>query len=522
MDSPKSSASFSSIKSRGLGPTQLQRLRPYRRYNSVSSEYEKDEPFTMADEEFLARVSLETAQIGPWRYTSRDCGEDSIEHEDIELLYERGTNDLVIKTAIEGTDKAVPATFRIKNVSAADLTLFSVIPGSLESMVTRMVLETDTNISYLPHVQKPEKREEKKEGDLEGEEREEEGEEKGEGEGGIEEVATQEDLNIHIVRLTASVHEAGHLRDILHFKNSPNDLSLSLENIRDKLAHKKEEEEEEEEETEEANEENKEQVKPLTLLEGLPNWVLYVPWMLYSKKTRVFMQRLLFLYTVLSVLWALWQLYRHVNLIRIVIQPIIVALRYHLSPVVELFDWVFAVFTVWWHTLLSPLNVLRGFLLAPMLQAFTHFKWMVYPIYTSLSQLLSSTGLTSALVSLSSMLNAIIHGTGTLLWYILLKPLLFVWQNILNARVAVKSVDFQNMRLRMAFGLVSNSVRSIYRGLWTFVGYKRKEKRIQRAIAYSTPVASPTSTPGPGPSTSSTRHRNDIPKIYSSPLSKQH
>ena len=517
----------------------MQRLRPYRRYNSANSEYETDEPFTMADENFLARVSLETAQIGPWRYTSRDYGEDSIEHEDIELLYERGTNDLVIKTAIGGTNKAVPATFRIKSVSAADLTLFSVVPGSLESMVTRLVLESDIDISYLPHVSKREKREEEEKdggkeeveegkGQEEGKKQEEgrkeemvgEGEEKVEGKDGIEEVKAQKDLHIHMVRLTASVHEAGHLRDILHFKNSPNGPSLNLEKIGEKLTYKEEEEPEGPREgAGEIEEENKEQVKPLTLLEGLPNWVLYVPWMVYSRKTRVFIQRLLFLYTVLSVLWALWQLYRHVNLIRIVIQPIMAALRYHLSPVVELFDWAFAVFTVWWHTLLSPLNVLRGFLLAPMLQVFTHFKWIIYPVYTSLSQLLSSTGLASALVSLSSILRTIAQGTGTMLWYILLKPLFFIWQSILNARIAVKSVDFQNMRLRLAFGLVSSSIRSIYRGLWTFVGYTRKEKRIQKARAYSTPVLSPASTPGPSGGT--TRRRNDIPLIYSSPLSKQ-
>ena len=164
-------------------------VRQYLRYNSSSSGYNEDTDFTTASEVFPMRVSLETVQIGSWKYTSKEL-------EDIELLYELETSDLLIKTNIRGTQDGVPATYRIKSISAADLSLVSVVPGSLESMVSRLIVETDEKISFSPYVPPDNMKEKNLNSESEQESR---------------------DLDVYIVRMTASVHETGHLRDILVF-----------------------------------------------------------------------------------------------------------------------------------------------------------------------------------------------------------------------------------------------------------------------------------------------------------------
>lgn len=502
-------------------PSNRKKRHLYRRYGSISSDCDRRDTSiesSTSRDDFPVVVSLETVQIGSWQYTSRDLEDTDGEIPgDIQLLYEQKSSHLIIKTNIEGTQNALPATYRISKVSAADLSLVTVVPNSLESMVVRLVLETDEKILYLPQNTEARAKESSSTGckvkSSEGNSSQ---------DTGSEDSREGNELSIHIVRLTASVHETGRLRDILYFHNSSCDPSL------DPTACEKSP-------TKKASQDTTEESAKshLSLIEGLPYWVLYVPWMFYSKRTRRFLQQLLFLYTLLSVLWALWQLYRHVNVIRVVIQPIIVTLRYYLSSVVELFDWMFAVFTVWWHTLLSPLNVLRGLLLAPMLRIITDFKFMftpLYPLYVTASQLFRSSGLLTVFTSMYSMLTVLLRLTGTVLWVIvqvLLKPLQYVWTHIPNVRVAVQSMDFQRLRLSWVFSLVLNSVRSILRGLATFVGYTRKEKIIKKAMesSASSPMVSPVSSPSSNSrrSSSSARRRNDsMPMIYSSPLSKQH
>lgn len=433
------------------------------------------------------RVCLETVQIGSWKYTSKDL-------EDIEMVYELDSSDLLINTNVSGAvNDAVPATYCIKNVSAADLSLVSVIPGSLESMVTRLVLETDRKISYVSH-----------EDVLKG------------GNGSSEDEDASHDLNVHIVHVTASVHETGHLRDILLFLkcNYQDNLSPDSPFFRDRQTPAKRSEEDTPGEV----------TKPsLMLIEGLPYWVSHIPWMFYSKKARHLLQRILFFYTVISVLWAMWQLYRHVNVIRVVIQPIMTALKYYLSPVVDLCDFAFAIFTLWWHTFLSPLNVLSSLLLSPMLQVFRNFQGVLSPLCLSVIHIFQSTGVIGAVTSLFSVLYTLVRLSSSAIWMlfkVILKPLSFVWQSVLSSRIAVASLDFQRLRLSWVFNLILSSFRQIIKGLTTFVGYTWKEKKIKKAMkgSSSTPLVSPISSP-PG---SSRRRRKNMPIVYSSPLSKQH
>ena len=463
----------------------------YLRYNSTNSEYEESD-FHTANEVFPMRISLETVQIGAWKYTSKEL-------DDIELLYELESSDLLVKTNIGGTQDALPGMFRIKNVTASDLSLLSVVPGSLESMVSRLVIETDQKIAYSPCVPPNGV----------------EGDGKGSADDRNEQLEDSSDLDVYMVRMTASVHETGHLRDILLFwlkRDCQVELFPASPFLRERSPAA---------DSDSAQEEEKPSSTPsqLTLVEGLPYWVLYIPWMLYSKKVRVFLQRLLVLYTVLSVLWAMWQLYRHVHIIRVIIQPVIATLKYYLSSVFDIMDWLFAVFTLWWNTFLSPLNVLRGLLLAPMIQVLVQLKGAFAPLY----QVFLSSGLISALVSIFSLLYRTFYFAGSSLWMVLrtiLMPVKYVVQSFLNSRFMVATVDIQRLRLSWVFNLLLSSLRSILRGLMALVGYQRQEKKIKKARENnaSSPIVSPVSTPS---SAARQRHKGKMPMLYSSPLSKQ-
>ena len=436
----------------------------YARYNSsVSSEHEEGD-YCTAKDVVPMRVSLETVKIGSWKYTS-------IELEDIELLYELESSDLVISTNVRGSNNGVPATFRIRDITAADLSLVNVVPDSLESMVVRMSLETNHTISYTPH--RP----------------------KDDGSGNPD----SSDLDIHIAHCTASVHETGHLRDILVFlkRDYQGEFGDNSMFVKERAADSK------------AVVPETPSRPQLALIESLPYWTSYIPWMWYSQRIRKVVQLFIILYTFFSVLWAMWQLYRHVNVIHVVIAPLIRALKYYLSPLFDFLDVIFDVFTHWWHTFLSPLNVLRGLLAAPMLQALVQLKYIFYPTYLFFTNLLQSTGL---LTTFSA-----IFCTVWMLVKIVLKPMGYVWQSILNSRIAVASMDFQRVRISWVFNLVLNFIRSICRMFAALIGYRRKEKKIKKAMqSASTPIVSPVTSPS-----SARPRRSAMPILYKSPLSKQ-
>ena len=425
------------------------------------------------------RVPLETLQIGPWKYISE-------QYEDLELLYQLDSPDLFIRSDVSGSNGGLPATYRIRSISAANLSLLSVIPGSLETMVTKMVLETDNKITYQPIKNRP-------------------------GENNPEDNAS---LQVKVVSMTASVHETGYLRDtLLHLnRDFQADININSPFLPPQSISNKQEE-------------NAEVSKPhLTFMEDLPFWVLYIPWMFYSKRTRYFIQYIIFLYSVISVLWAMWQLYRHVNLIQIVIQPIIVTLKTYFFPVFDFLDWSFSFFTLWWHTFLSPLNILRGLMLTPLLQILSYLKHLVYILYLPISHLVNNTGLITALKSVTSLLYTLWNSVGNIafsLFRTIASPVKSIWQSILNSQIAVASMDFQRLRLSWVFNLIINSFKSIINGFAKFVGYKRKEQKIKKAMeSSSTPMVSPVSSPS-HPS-SAARRRNDMPILYSSsPLTKR-
>ena len=459
----------------------FRRLHSYPFVRSISTDN-----YATANDVFPVRVPLEKVEFGSWRYTATEL-------EDIELLYELESSHLLVKVDVSGTNGAIPAMFRVRTVSAADLSLISIVPGSLETMVARLVLETEDTISYKTTV--PEVLLSEPSTDSSQEENEE------------------NVLDCRIIKMTASVHESGHLRDILLFLKSEYTADIEVEP--DSVF---------------VNPQRKKPAKPsqdsttspnaqFTFLEGLPYWVLFIPWWLYSKKFRVLLQWMIVVYSLFSVIWAMWQLYKHVNVIHVVVEPIILVLKHYLAGVMEAFDLLFALFTHWWQTILSPLNILRGLISAPLLTILFQLRTVFGPMISAVFQIFNNSALKSLFVVLVQ-ISRFAGGTVLVILKVLLQPLNLIWRGILNSRVAVTSLDFHRMRLSWIFSLVMNSLRSIGRGLLYLAGYTRKEHKKRKALhnvskSAISPVASVT------PSRKHSIRQQKMPIYYSSPLSKQ-
>jgi len=441
-------------------------LKPHRR--SVGGTSEED--FAKAYDVYPMRVPLETVQIGKWKYVSKEM-------EDIELLYELQSSDLVISVNVRGTGDGVPASFYIHSISAVDLSLVSVVPGSLESMVASLVLETDLQIKCIAKHSSTSAGPEEK------------------------------DLDIHLVKMTASVHESGHLRDVLLFLkcNYSKEMESDSSYVRPRSLSRSF-----------SDEELQGEAPHLTFVEKLPYWASFIPWTMYSVKTRKRLQMFILIYSIFTVLWAMWQLYRHVNIIRVIIGPLIEMLKFYLSSVVEIFDWVFNVFTYLWHTYLSPLNVLRTILLAPVFNLLLQLRTVLSPLTEPIFNLLQNSGLLSVLMVLYRVTRTLLYTLGSTTFYTLaslLRPFSIVWQYIVNSRFVVASMDFQRLQMSWVINLLLNSIRSIVRGLLKLVGYGLREQKIKKAkrTGPTLSIGSPTSPHG----------RRNMPHLYSSPVTKQ-
>lgn len=477
-----------------------------------------DEPdFTTATDVVPVRVPLERVEIGRHRYVAGDLG-------DLELVYKLESSALCVNCGVRGLGGASPpASFSVTDISAADLSLVTVIPGSLESMVVRLMLETEEPIQCLI---RPSNREETlsqkatvsddmtQEDYASQTEREE------------RELQVVEKVHSRILIVTASVHEAGHLRDVLLFlkggytgKVAPNAMFLNPKTPAG-------------EDTDavvslQSSSDNQpvvsEATSSMTFLESLPVWARYVPWWVYSRNVRISIQNVLFFYSLFSIVWALWQLYRNVHIIQHVLQPIIAVIKeVYLASVIDAFDWCLAVFTEFWMSYLSPLNVLQALLLAPVLQAVVQLRniflplgRLLYYILLGLWRCLPNTQLLAALKNLFVAVYSIATVLGQLLWDVmhhLMRPVQLIWQGLLNSRIAVGSLDLNRIKLSWVMNLIVGSVRAIGSGVAKLCGYtsRRRKLKMAKTHQYMSPVRQ---------TRSSTVHPL-TPVYYSSPLAK--
>eukprot|EP00794_Sanderia_malayensis_P011956 gene11956-13193_t len=119
---------------------------------------------------------------------------------------------------------------------------------------------------------------------------------------------------------------------------------------------------------------------PSKIREGLPEWVNYIPYRWYSASTRRTIEYLLILYTLLSLLWAMWQLYRHVDFIQAYLKPIVKFIEYYFSVLKVWFQWLDDLFDVvsdYWWNYFKPFLMLFAAALSPLLQVFKPLRGVV-------------------------------------------------------------------------------------------------------------------------------------------------
>ena len=119
---------------------------------------------------------------------------------------------------------------------------------------------------------------------------------------------------------------------------------------------------------------------PSKIREGLPEWVNYIPYRWYSAKMRRIIEYLLITYTLLSLVWAVWQLYRHVDFIRSYLKPIVKFFEHYFSIFKAWFQWFDDLFTslshYWWHYF-KPFFMLLVAALSPLFQIFRPLRGIV-------------------------------------------------------------------------------------------------------------------------------------------------
>lgn len=108
------------------------------------------------------------------------------------------------------------------------------------------------------------------------------------------------------------------------------------------------------------------------LREGLPDWTPYIPHRVYTPAVRRLIESAITLYTIFSILWAVWQLYRHVDFIRAYVQPIIDTLKYHvelMDKCIQFFNSLFEEMTKQWLAYIKPGYVILSSFASPLIAA---------------------------------------------------------------------------------------------------------------------------------------------------------
>ena len=106
------------------------------------------------------------------------------------------------------------------------------------------------------------------------------------------------------------------------------------------------------------------------LREGLPDWTPYIPHRVYTPTVRRLIESVITLYTIFSILWAVWQLYRHVDFIRAYVQPIIDTLKYHvelMDKCIQFLNSLFEEMTKQWLAYVKPGYVILSSFASPLI-----------------------------------------------------------------------------------------------------------------------------------------------------------
>ena len=364
----------------------------------------------------VTKLPLDEVNFGTWRY-------QTTEEESIALFHREGSSNLYVTTHMNGTNNAPPATFTLRDITALDLALVNSVPGALESMTVRCALETDRGVIY---------------------------------ESDTAEIGMACELTCHLVTMKVSVNKAAELRDILmQLKTGDNRIFVS-------------------------DQPSQRVAGTESQLDALPAWVFYIPAWLYTRKVRIVLEKLLLMYTVFSVFWACWQLYRHVNIIHLTFQPFIDLLKEHLAPTMETFDTALVVITEIWTHWFSPLNIFMGKVLTPVLlslkSGLTPFLGLCTLMTTNISRLLASS---SPVLMLKEVLQSF-SVLGTHLWRVvtaLMWPFHQLCLYVMSSSLAVVSFDTSRVRFNWVLGMVTSSVKAIGNGTVKLFSYLLRKKQ---------------------------------------------
>ena len=414
--------------------------------------------YVTAGEAFPLSIPLEKADMGAVTFSSNSTSELN----DLQLLYELSTTDILIRNALPGFGQ--PGIYRIKGVQAANLDLINLIPGYLEGIMARLTLETNQNIVFEPDPLFAKEDSNKS-------------------------ISSSREFSSNRVTLMASVHECGHLRDVLLFLKSENLDNFPLDSLNPYYNSNKNQRDKKKYEAK--NE------PPLTYLETLPWWCLHIPYWIYSRKIRKLAQTFLLLYSLFSIIWASWQLYRHVNVIQVALEPFVHIFRVYLEEIMEYLDDVLAGFTYYWTCLLSPLNIIRGLLMMPIFNALIQLKDIFMPLVAPIIKVLSPFS----------------------------KCFAIVWRTLQSSRVAVQSLDITRIRQNMVINLLIGSLKAFALGLANLVGYSKAKSKQMKAVKAQTAMKGSITSPGISLTPEQRKKRNSnrkdtMPVYYSSPLTK--
>ncbi|KAI6659133.1 hypothetical protein LOD99_14809 [Oopsacas minuta] len=184
-------------------------------------------------------------------------------------------------------------------IKAVNLQISSNVPGSLTSMHTSLLLEAcqPLNITAFPHMSSRARTSHK----------------------------LLPNKNFYILKIRSDLKYAGDIHKILVGLKGPD---------------------------------NVEQKKSSLFQEGLPYWAAYIPSYAYSFQLRTLLQLIIAIYTYFNIILAVWQLYRHVDLIHDSIRPFVELFDYYLQHTAVRIKYVFNLFAQFWWDVLKPILLL--------------------------------------------------------------------------------------------------------------------------------------------------------------------
>lgn len=216
-----------------------------------------------------------------------------------------------------------------------------------------------------------------------------------------------------------------------------------------------------------------EQKKSPLFQEGLPYWAAYIPSYTYSFQLRTILQLIIAVYTYFNIILAVWQLYRHVDLIHDSIRPLVELFDYYLQHTAVQIKQVFNIIAQFWWDVVKPI-----LLLYYNYEVFMRLFWVIRPLishldiayscFTCIGKILIE--VVTPLWYILSPIVRLLVAIGAQFWklQILLSPfkslLFFLWRTlrIFNTYSPTLEIVVRNsMR-----SLFMNSVKTIFMGIF--------------------------------------------------------